>query len=538
MNPHPPGALLPGRVIFKGWTFLQHPDLNWSGDKLWRVVNNFGWYRPSFALLFRAALLVYFTAPVKADQLPPHDLNAEESVLGSILIDGHTITQIAGYLSADHFYREINRQCFETCHDLFQRDEAINQVTVTHELENRGILEDVGGAAYLAHLISVTPTSVHIKHYANLVHRTATMRRLIVAAADIADIGYRDDPDVDMALSAAEDALFSIRQGSQTRDFVPLSESFAPYLEQSSPLDQIDGQQATSPIVTGYKRLDELLVGGLQRSDMIVLAARPSVGKSMMGLNFTLHAAKAGFKVGIFSLEMGREQIAQRLLAAQSRVNMQKIRNRIRTPSEEDQVINSIGLLSDLTIYVDDTPFQTVAEMRGKARRLQMTHGLDFLVVDYMQLINGGTGNRGGNRAQEVSEISRQMKGMARDLHIPVLAISQLSRAVEHRTSHRPMLSDLRESGSIEQDADVVMFIHREEKFTSEEEWNKSNPTQPYPRDRATLIIAKHRNGPTDEVEMTVRDWIGIIEELSYQPRSAPTYAAGAAGVSGSGMAR
>ena len=455
---------------------------------------------------------------MQADRLPPHDLHAEESVLGSILIDGTAITQIAGFLAANDFYREINRQTFEVCHELFQRDDAINQVTVTHELENRGLLETVGGAAYLSHLIEVTPTSVHIEHYAKLVHRTATMRRLIGAAGEIAEIGYNDDPDVNLALSEAEDTLFGIRQGSQNRDFVPLSESLTPYLEESSPLDQIDGEQNTLPIVTGYKRLDDLLVGGLQRSDMVVLAARPSVGKSMMGLNFTLAAAKAGFKVGIFSLEMGREQIATRLLASESRVNMQQIRNRIQSPSEEDRVINSIGLLSDLTIYVDDTPFQTVAEMRGKARRLQITHGLDFLIVDYMQLINGGArSGREGNRAQEVSEISRQLKGMARDLHIPILAISQLSRAVEHRTSHRPMLSDLRESGSIEQDADVVMFIHREDKFITEEEWNKSNPTAPYPRDRASLIVAKHRNGPTDEVEMRVRDSFGLFEELSFQ---------------------
>ncbi len=464
---------------------------------------------------------------MQANRLPPHDFQAEEAVLGSILIDSMTITQIVGFLSADDFYRETNRQCFEVCYDLFERDEAINQITVWHEMENRDWLKDEG-PGYLSNLVAVTPTSVHIKHYASLVHRTATMRRLIDTAIEIADIGYQDNPDVDDALSTAEDALFGIRQGTQNRDFVPLADSLVPYLEESSPLDQMDGQQDTSPIVTGYKRLDNLLVGGLQRSDMVVLAARPSVGKSMMGLNFTLSAAKAGYKVGIFSLEMGREQIAMRLLAAQSRVNHQKIRSRIQSPSEEDQVINSIGLLSDLTIYVDDTPFQTVAEMRGKARRLQMTHGLDFLIVDYMQLINGGSnGRRDGNRAQEVSEISRQMKGMARDLKIPVLAISQLSRAVEHRTSHRPMLSDLRESGSIEQDADIVMFIHREEKFTTEEEWNKTHPTEPFPRDRATLIIAKHRNGPTDEVEMKVRDAVGIFEELSYQTQNAPSYVSG-----------
>lgn len=468
---------------------------------------------------------------MQADRLPPHDLSAEESVLGSILIDGTSITQITGFLSADNFYREINRQCFEVCHDLFQRDEGINQVTVTHELESRGIIEDVGGPAYLSHLVSVTPTSVHIEHYARLVHRTATMRKLISAAGEIATIGYNDDPDIDVALSAAEDALFGIRQGSQSRDFALLADSLLPLLEEASPLDQLDDQQNKAPIPTGFERLNELLVGGLQRSDMIVLAARPSVGKSMMGLNFSLHAAKAGRKVGIFSLEMGREQIAMRLLAAQSRINMQNIRTQILSADQESKKIDSIGLLSDLLIYVDDTPFQTVAEMRGKARRLQMVHGLDFLVVDYMQLINGGSGaGREGNRAQEVSEISRQMKGMARDLNIPVLAISQLSRAVEHRTSHRPMLSDLRESGSIEQDADVVMFIHREDKFTTQDEWNKSNPTQPFPRDQATLIIAKHRNGPTDEVEMRVRDSIGIFEELPFRAQSAPSYSPSAPG--------
>jgi len=463
---------------------------------------------------------------MQADRLPPHDLSAEESVLGSILIDGMSLTQITGFLSADDFYREINRHVFEACYELTQRDEAINQVTVTHELENKDLLEAVGGAAYLSHLIEVTPTSVHIEHYANLVHRTATMRRLIAAAGEIADIGYNNDPDVDIALSAAEDALFGIRQGSQNRDFVPLSDTLNTYLESSGGLDEDEYGKPTTPITTGYTRLNEIMVGGLQRSDMVVLAARPSVGKSMMGLNFTLAAALAGKSVGIFSLEMGREQIALRMLAAQSTVNMQRLRTGLLSPDEETKRVNSIGLLSDLSIYVDDTPFQTVAEMRGKARRLQMTHGLDFLIVDYMQLINGGSaGGREGNRAQEVSEISRQMKGMARDLHIPVLAISQLSRAVEHRTTHRPMLSDLRESGSIEQDADVVMFIHREDKFTTEEEWTKANPTEPYPRDRASLIIAKHRNGPTDEVEMRVRDSIGVFEELSFQTQSAQSFA-------------
>tara|TARA_Y100000590_G_C15624006_1_gene978663 strand:- start:772 stop:1473 length:702 start_codon:yes stop_codon:yes gene_type:complete len=219
--------------------------------------------------------------------------------------------------------------------------------------------------------------------------------------------------------------------------------------------------------------------------------------------------------VGIFSLEMGREQIAQRMIAAESRVNMEEIRKGVTSSANQTRVIDAVGLLSDLNIYTDDTPFQTVVEMRGKARRLQLERGLDFLIIDYMQLIDSGGGRRDGNRAQEVSEISRQIKGLARDLNIPVLAISQLSRAIEHRQSHRPLLSDLRESGSIEQDADVVMFIHREEKYITEEDWNKTHPEgQPYPRQLAEIIIAKHRNGRVDSVEMTVQEQFGLFREI------------------------
>ena len=341
------------------------------------------------------------------------------------------------------------------------------------------------------------------------------MRDLIKTGEEISQIGFKDDFDVDRSLSTAEDALYKIRQESISRDFVPLSRSLTNYLEQTS-TDNLDEDIERLPVTTGFSRLNDLLVGGLQRSDMVVLAARPSVGKSMLGLNLAVSAAKADFKVGIFSLEMGREQIAQRLLASQSKVNMQKIRNfSLQNTIEQQQVVDSIGLLSDLTISVDDTPFQTVMEMRGKARRLQISNGLDFLIIDYMQLINGNNRGREGNRAQEVSEISRQIKSLARDLNIPILAISQLSRAIEQRTSKRPMLSDLRESGSIEQDADIVMFIHREDKLISLEEWNKANPTSPYPRNRASVIIAKHRNGPTDEVEFQVEDSIGVFQEIS-----------------------
>jgi len=455
---------------------------------------------------------------LQADRLPPHDIESEEAVIGSLLVDNEALTRVASFLDPDDFYRERNRWCYEACFELFQRQEAIDQISVAHELERTERLADVGGTAYLGHLVEILPTSRHVEYYGRIVQRTSTMRKLIRAASNISEIGYEEDADVDAALSRAEDALFQIRSSAPTRDFVPLSESLDPFLEQTSPLTDMDGIDGR-PIGTGFKDLDDLL-GGMNRSDMIVLAARPSVGKSMLGLNFARNSAAgagigSGATVGVFSLEMGKEQIALRLLSAEARVNMHALRMRLLSEAEQAQVVDSVGVLSDLSIYIDDTPIQSVAEMRSKARRLQMEHGLDFIVIDYMQLIRGNSRRSENNRAQEVSEISRSIKGMARDLHVPVLALSQLSRAIEHRTSHRPMLSDLRESGSIEQDADVVMFIHREEKFRTEEEWVRENPGLIYPRGLAELIIAKHRNGPTGSIELAVRDEWGRFQDNS-----------------------
>ena len=442
---------------------------------------------------------------VLSDKLFPHDISAEESVIGSLLLDGLSFTKIASYLEPEHFYLESNKVIFEIARDLFNRQEPINQISVAHELETQEKLEDIGGRSYLAKVVNVVPTSVHIKHYANLVRRTATMRTLINAAENISDIGFDNDPDIENALSKAEDIIYSIRNDQPSRDFVPLRETLTPYLEtSSSSLADSENQ----PINSGFKLLDDLL-GGLQRSDMLVLAARPSVGKSMFALNLAINAAMNDHKVAIFSLEMGREQIATRMLATQARVNMHSLRMMRLSSSQENRLVDAIGRLSDLSIFIDDSPVQGVAEMRGKARRLQLEFGLDFIIVDYMQLISNNKGNRETNRAQEVSEISRQIKAMARDLKVPVIAVSQLSRAIEHRQSHRPLLSDLRESGSIEQDADVVMFIHREEKFTTKEEWIKNNPGVPYPAGQAEIIVAKHRNGPTDTIPLAVDDSVG-----------------------------
>ena len=442
---------------------------------------------------------------VLSDRLFPHDLSAEESVIGSLLIDDLVFSKIASILEPEHFYMEANRLVFEIAKELFTRQQPINQITIAHELETVDKLESVGGRAYLAKVINVVPTSLHIKHYANLVRRTATMRTLITAAEDISDIGFDNNPDIENALNRAEDIIYNIRSDQPSRDFVPLRETLTPYLESSS-TDMSDNEN--QPINSGFNLLDDLL-GGFQRSDMIVIAARPSVGKSMFALNVAINAATNNNNVAIFSLEMGREQIATRMLSTQGRINMHSLRMRRLSSSDENRLVDAIGRLSDLSIFIDDSPIQAVAEMRGKARRLQLEYGLDFIVIDYMQLVTTNKGNRDTNRAQEVSEISRQIKAMARDLRVPVIAISQLSRAIEHRQSHRPLLSDLRESGSIEQDADGVMFIHREEKFTTREDWMKNNPGIPYPEGQAEIIIAKHRNGPTDTIPLGVDDSIG-----------------------------
>lgn len=462
---------------------------------------------------------------MQSDRLPPHDIESEEAVIGSLLVDSDAVTRVAAFLEPDDFYRERNRWCYEACMDLFQRREALDQISVAHELERTEKLADVGGTAYLGHLVEILPTSVHVEYYGRIVQRTSTMRRLIRAASDISEIGYQEDADIDVALSRAEDVLFRIRSSAGTRDFVPLSESLDPFLEQTSPLTDLDGGEGR-PIGTGFKDLDDLL-GGMSRSDMIVLAARPSVGKTMLALNIARNAAAGagvgpGAIVGIFSLEMGKEQIALRLLSAEARVDMHNLRMRLLSEQEQTRVVDSIGVLSDFSIFIDDTPIQSVAEMRSKARRLQMEHGLDFVVIDYMQLILGNSRRSENNRAQEVSEISRSIKGMARDLHVPVLALSQLSRAIEHRQSHRPMLSDLRESGSIEQDADVVIFIHREDKFTTRQDWERDNPGQFFPSGLAEMIVAKHRNGPTGSVELSVSDAHGRFRSVDRRVVDSP----------------
>ena len=440
-----------------------------------------------------------------AEKLLPHDLEAEEAVVGSILINGDSFLQVAPLIKPDDFYREKNQICFAACVALFQRDQAIDQVTLAQELSRTNQLDTVGGMAYLSHLISITPTSAHSMFYAQSVARASTMRLLIDAAAKISAIGYEDTEDVELTLRQAEDILFGVRSGQTERGFMALRQIYDQYLEERAGLLE-PLAAGGGPIMAGYTDLDEIL-GGMQQSDMIILGARPAVGKSALALNISLNAAQNGSVVGVFSLEMSREQLALRILSAEAEIDSHRLRLGLYTEAEEQRIIDSIGRLSELPVYVDDTPFQGMVEMRSKARRLSLEHGLDLLVVDYLQLIQGR--GRGDNRVQEISDISRSLKGMARDLRIPVITCSQLSRLVENRPGHRPQLSDLRDSGSIEQDSDVVMFIHREDSYYTEDEWEQHSPGRPYPKNVAEIIVAKHRNGPTGSVKLYFRDnWV------------------------------
>lgn len=439
---------------------------------------------------------------VYADRLPPHDVDAEDSVIGSILIDSEALPLVSAILKASDFYTERNKWCFEAAEALASRREAINQVTVAHELSLQGKLETLGGPAYLSRVVMVVPTSVHVEHYARIVQRTSVMRQLIRIGGEIAAIGYESGPDAEEAVNRAEESLYKVRTGRGAGGFIHIRDVLDRYMEEQSAAHDPDFHHL-APVQSGYTDIDKLLGGGLQRSDLIIIAARPGVGKSTLMFNMARNAAAAGNSVGLFSLEMSAQQIAIRLLASEANLDSYMLRLGLLSDEQEERKLNALGMLSDMPIYIDDTPMQTLASMRSNTQRLKTEYGLDLLVVDYIQLMS--LSNRVDNRVQELSEISRSLKGMARDLEVPLLAASQLSRAIEQRPNHRPLLSDLRESGSIEQDADIVAFIYREDAYTTREEWEAKNPTDPYPENIAEIIFAKHRNGPVGTVPLFFR---------------------------------
>jgi replicative DNA helicase len=417
------------------------------------------------------------------DRALPADINAERALLGSILLERDAIIVVAPWLVADYFYLERHAWIYEAMLACFNHRPSIppDISTVADVLRRSNRLEDIGGIAYLGELSAEVPTAVHVEYYGRIVERTAILRRLIHAGGSIAALGYDEREDLEKTLDKAEAELFTVSQHRTTQEFVHVGTVINTFFEQITA--QQDQRGDVVGIATGYPDMDKL-TGGLQRSDLIILAARPSVGKTAFALsmayNIALHVQDT---VAIFSLEMSREQLVQRLIAMHTGINMQKLRTGSMLDHDFEHVIEAMGVLSSVPLYIEDTAGLSIMEVRSKARRLQSQVGIDLIVVDYLQLMQG---HRTDNRVQEVSEISRGLKALARELNVPVMALSQLSRAVEGRSSHVPMLSDLRESGSIEQDADLVMFIYREEVYDKETD----------KKGIAEIHIAKHRNGP------------------------------------------
>jgi replicative DNA helicase len=430
------------------------------------------------------------TAPL--DRMVPHSVEAEEAVLGSLLIDPESIFRVSPFLHPDDFYIVKDRWVYEACLALHERREPIDFVTVTEELEKRGQLAEMGGPAFISYLINVVPTAIHAEGYGRIVERTAVRRKLLQAASDIAQYAYDEAADVDDTIDKSEQVLFAVSQRRQSRDLLPISEVMRSYYERIEYLYEHRGEPLGIP--TGFIDLDKLL-GGLQRSDLIIVAARPGVGKTSLMLSMALNAArKFHQRVAIFTLEMSSEQIVQRLISAETGIDSQRLRLGELREDEWPLFVQASSALGDTLLYLDDTPSISVLQLRTKARRLHAEHGLDLIILDYLQLMTGDT--RAENRVQEISYISRSLKALARELHVPVMAASQLSRSVEQRGDKKPVLSDLRESGSIEQDADVVMFIYRDDVYNPDSER----------KNVAEIMVAKHRNGPTGTIELYFRN--------------------------------
>ena len=449
------------------------------------------------------------------ERLPPHDIEAEEAVIAALLVDPEAIFRVAPILQAVDFFREKNGWVYEACMELWSRDQAINQITVAHELARKERLEDAGGQAYLAEVIRRLPTSLGAEFYAEIVKRDSTYRGLIHAATGILQMAYEAPAEIEDVFAKSEDLIQRLRTGESFRDFVHIRQLLQAYLDED--IEAIERRELAA-IRTGYSDLDVLL-GGLKRSDLAIIGARPSVGKSSFALGIARNAAvMQRANVAFFSLEMSGEQLAIRLLSAESGVDSARLRLGQHTEPEEQRIIRASGELSEANIWFDDSPVLSVAELKAKARRLAGERGLDLILIDYLQLMQGEPGSRAAreNRVQEISYISRTLKGLARELDVPIIALAQLSRAIENRHPRTPMLSDLRDSGSIEQDADIVMFRSREEMYTTPEQWAQQHPDLPesaYPTGVAQVIVAKHRNGPTGTVELRFRDRLAKFED-------------------------
>lgn len=421
-------------------------------------------------------------------RMPPQNLEAEISVLGSLMLDRDALIKIADLITEDDFYEQKHQIIYNAIISLFEKSVSIDILTVTNILEERKQLEKVGGSSYLSSLVNAVPSAAHVVNYANIVRKKGTLRRLINSAGEITNLAFAEQGEVEDILDSAEQKLFGVSQQQLHQNFIPINSVLHATFERIDELHRDKGK--LRGLSTGFVDLDRHL-GGLQKSDLIILAARPSMGKTAMALDIMRHAAVVSkIPVGIFSLEMSKDQLVDRLLSSQSDVNLWKIRTGNLKDTDFERLGESMGVLSEAPIFIDDSAGSNIMEVRTKARRLQAEHNVGLIVVDYLQLMEGRNTD---NRVQEVSEISRSLKVLARELNIPVIALSQLSRGVESRPDKVPQLADLRESGSIEQDADVVMFIYREDMYKGKDSRRPNI---------AEIHIKKHRNGPTGQVDL------------------------------------
>ncbi len=427
-------------------------------------------------------------------RIPPQSIEAEQSVLGSMLIDKEVVPVVMEILKPEDFYRPDHREIYNVILELFDKAQPIDLITVSERLKLHGKLELVGGLEYLSNIATEVPTTANVKHYSKIVEEKALLRKLIKASSDIVDLGFNASEEVSYILDKAEQSVFDILQKRSSQGFVPIKDVLVDTFNNLEEMYNNKGNITGIP--TGFTDLD-FKTSGLHNSDLILIAARPAMGKTAFALNLAQNAAVNGHvPVAVFSLEMSKDQLVNRILCSEAMVDSNKMKTGKLEDNDWQKVAKALAPLSEAPIYIDDTPGVSITEIRAKCRRLKLEHNLGLVVIDYLQLMQGSGKKGGENRQQEISEISRSLKILAKEINVPVICLSQLSRAPEARTDHRPILSDLRESGAIEQDADIVMFLYRDDYYNPETE--KKNI--------AELIIAKHRNGSTGTVELV---WLG-----------------------------
>ena len=420
--------------------------------------------------------------------LPPQNIEAEESIISAILVDNNALLDVIEALGQDDFYRTAHQKIYAAMTDLFDKAEPIDLVTLANKLKENGQLDEIGGASYLARLVDTVPLAVNARHYAKIIHDKASLRRMIEKANAIIKRCFEERGEAEDVIDFAESAIFEISEKKARQSFFPLSKIILGNIET---LEEKQGNHSlVTGVPTGYNQLDNL-TSGLQNADLIILAARPSMGKTALALNIARNAAvDANIPVAIFSLEMSKEQLSLRMLCSEARIDSSRLRGGFFSMEDWHRLTDAAGILSECPIYIDDSPSLSAMEIRAKARRLKMDKNIGLIIIDYLQLMQGRSSAE--RRDLEISEISRGLKALAKELELPVMALSQLNRMLEQRTDKRPKLSDLRESGALEQDADVVAFIYRDEVYNKEED----NPR----RGTAEIILSKQRNGPTGDV--------------------------------------